>query len=252
MQDRSREERIVDVLVGLVTRASGPAFDPAEFLHGLTADCIDLLDCAEAGVLLRLGTGTLHAAASSNEDSGALDLLQSQDREGPCFDCCRLGRSVFSDDLDRERGRWPVFSHRALDAGFAAVQAVPMREDGRVVGAVNLFRTEPGRLAVRDLSLAQGMADLAAAGLAHERTVRDIRDRADRLEHALTSRVAIEQAKGILAERLEMAPDDAFRLLRNYARARNLRLGSVAEDLIRGRISIRPAPAGADVEKKPP
>jgi len=242
MHNRSREERVVDVLVELGTRTNCSPFDPVEFLHALVSSSLDLLDAAEVGVLLRLPGGELRAAASSNEDSAALELLQCQDREGPCSDCCRLGRPVSSEDLRREDGRWPTFSRRAIDAGFASVHAVPMRVGQRVVGAVNLFRDQPGRLSLADLRLAQGVADLGAGRLAHEQTVRDIQDQVDHLEIALTSRVVIEQAKGMLAERLGVSPDSAFQLLRSYARRGNLRLSDVAEDLVRGRLPLATFP----------
>lgn len=242
MHSQSREERIVNVLVELGTGTTGPAFDPAEFLHALVTSSLDLLSAAEVGVLLRLPSGELRAAASSNEDSAALERLQCQDREGPCSECCRSNRPVWSDDLSRDRARWPTFSRRALDAGFASVQAVPMRIAGLAVGAVNLFRERPGRLAAVDLTLTQGVADLGAARLVHEQTVRDMQDRAGHLELALASRVVIEQAKGMLAERLNVSPDVAFQLLRRYARDRNLRLSDVAEDLIHGRLSLETFP----------
>jgi len=248
MHNRSREERVVDVLVELGTRTNGCPFAPVEFLHALVTSSLDLLDAAEVGVLLGPPGRELRAAASSNEDAAALELLQCQDREGPCSDCCRSGRPVSSADLTHEEGRWPTFSRRAVDAGFASVHAVPMRIGGLVVGAVNLFRDRPGRLSVADLRLAQGIADLGAARLVHEQTVRDIQDRVDHLEIALTSRVVIEQAKGILAERLDMSPDSAFQLLRSYARSRNLRLSDVADDLIRGRVPLAAFPLDSGVE----
>ena len=238
MYDRSREERIIEVLVGLGTRTNGFAFDPGEFLHAVVTSGLDLLDAAEIGVLLWLPNGTMRAAACSTDGSVALGLLQCQDREGPCLDCCRSGRPVSSEDLRLERNRWPSFSRRAVNAGFASVHALPMQVAGRVVGAMNLFRDQTGRLAAADLRLAQGMADLAAARLMHEQALRDLQERANHLEVALTSRVVIEQAKGMLAERLDLSPDEAFGLLRSYARARNLRLSGVAEDLIRGQLSL--------------
>jgi len=248
MHDRSREERIVEVLVRLGTSTSGSGFDPLELLDALVTSSVDLLDSAEVGVLLRLSDGKLRPGASSNEDSAALELLQCQAREGPCFDCCRLGQLVSSEDLSSERSLWPSFSRRAADAGFGSVHAVPMRFRGRAVGAVNLFRDRPGRLSVADLELAQGMADLGAARLVHEQTMREIQDRVGHLEIALASRVVIEQAKGMLAERLDVSPDGAFRLLRGYARGHNLRLSQVAEDLIHGRLSPAAFPLRSGVE----
>jgi hypothetical protein len=110
---------------------------------------------------------------------------------------------------------------------------------GETVGALNLFRATRGRLPAPDLPLAQAMADIAAIGLLQERSVREARIVVGQLQAALTSRVVIEQAKGILAERTGIGVDAAFGRLRDYSRARNLLLSSVARELIDGRLDAR-------------
>jgi GAF domain-containing protein len=213
-------------------------FDVVEFLHRLAERCVELLDCAEGGLLLADAAGVLRVMASSSERSDALDLLQSQNEEGPCFECYCSGVPVFSEDLTDDAGRWPIFAPMAVEMGFRSVQAIPMRVRGETVGALNLFRAMAGRVVEQDMPLAQGMADIAAIALLQERTVRQAHGVVGQLQGALSSRVIIEQAKGVLAERAHIGVDAAFARLRAHARAHNLRLSTVARDLIDGHLDV--------------
>lgn len=173
---------------------------------------------------------------SSSERSDSLDLLQSQNDEGPCYECFLRGEPVSSESLEADADRWPMFAPPAIARGFCSVQALPMRVRGDTVGALNLFRTAPGLISDRDPPLAQGMADIAAIALLQERAVRQSRDVVAQLQVALSSRVVIEQAKGVLAERAQIGVDTAFARLRGHARDRNRRLGDVAQEVIDGRL----------------
>jgi GAF domain-containing protein len=227
-------------------------FDVIEFLHRLAERCVELLDCAEAGLLLADAAGVLRVMASSSERADALDVLQSQNQEGPCFECYRFGVPVFSEDLTADTDRWPAFAPMAVEKGFGSVQAIPMRVRGETVGALNLFRADPGRVVEQDMPLAQGMADIAAIALLQERTVRQAHGVVEQLQGALTSRVVIEQAKGVLAERAQVDVDAAFVRLRAHAREYNMLLSDVARALIDGQLDAdvlgRPAP-GASTRK---
>ena len=131
-------------------------------------------------------------------------------------------------ELAAATGRWPSFAPAALEAGFASVQALPMRLRDEVIGAVNLFRHAPGRLDETGLRVGQALADVATIGLLHERNFRHQEALAEQLQGALNSRVTIEQAKGVLAERRGLDMGQAFELLRAQARAQNRRLAELA------------------------
>ena len=231
----TREQRIVETFVEL-TNTMVDDFDVIEFLHRLAERCVELLDCSEAGLLLVDPAGVLRVMASSSERSDALDLLQTQNQEGPCFECFHRGEPVSSTDLADELRRWPTFAPAAVAHGFCSVQALPMRACGETIGALNLFRSESGVIWDDDLPLGQGMADIAAVALLHERSLRESRGRVDQLQGALSSRVVIEQAKGVLAERASISLDGAFGRLRAYARTNNRKLSEVAGELIDGRL----------------
>ncbi len=109
-----------------------------------------------------------------------------------------------------------------------------MRLRDQVIGAVNLFMSAPGRLDETGVRVGQALADVATIGLLHERNFRHQEALAEQLEGALNSRVVIEQAKGVLAERLELDMGQAFELMRGHARAQNRRLSEVANAVAAG------------------
>ncbi len=208
-------------------------FDVIDFLHVLTDRSVQLLDVSAAGLLLADPRGELRVVAASSQAARLLELFQLQNDQGPCLDCFRTGRPVAAADLAAE-ARWPRFAAAAQQAGFAAVQALPMRLRDQVIGALNLFRAVPGALAPADIRIGQALADVATISLLHERSMRHSDTLTEQLQTALNSRVIIEQAKGKLAERLGLDTDQAFSVLRDHARTRNLCLSDVALAFIDG------------------
>jgi transcriptional regulator with GAF, ATPase, and Fis domain len=209
-------------------------FDVIGFLHVLTDRSVQLLDVAAAGLLLADPRGELRVVAASSEAARLLELFQLQNDQGPCLDCFRAGQPVHAGDLAAEARRWPRFAPAAQQAGFAAVQALPMRLRDQVIGALNLFRASPGAFDPAGIRIGQALADVATISLLHERSMRRSDTLNEQLQTALNSRVIIEQAKGKLAERLGLDMGQAFSLLRNHARARNLRLSDLAQAFIDG------------------
>jgi GAF domain-containing protein len=153
--------------------------------------------------------------------------------QGPCLDCFRTGQPVSAADLAGD-GRWPRFTVAAGEAGFAAVHAIPMRLRAEVIGALNFFHVQPGPLDPGKLRIGQALADVATIGLIQQRVIHDRDVLTGQLQTALNSRVLIEQAKGVLAERLGLDMADAFTLLRASARSRNRNLSDLAHALVDG------------------
>ena len=217
-------------------------FDVIDFLQLLTDRSVTLLSASAAGVMLADPRGELRVAASSNEAAGLLELFQLQNDQGPCLDCFRTGQPVTAVDLAGPGQRWPRFAAAATQAGFRTVEALPMRLRDQVIGALNLFRADPGPFDAADLRLGQALADVATIGLLHERNVRRSETVAEQLQGALNSRVIIEQAKGKLAERLGMDMEQSFAMLRDYARNSNQRLTDVARNIITSATADFPPP----------
>jgi hypothetical protein len=131
-------------------------------------------------------------------------------------------------------GRWPRFAAAAAEVGFAAVHALPMRLRTEVIGALNLFDTNAGALDEDKLRLGQALADVATIGLLQHRAIRRRDAVTEQLQTALNSRILIEQAKGVLAERLRLDVAEAFALLRSGARSQSRRLTELAQAIVDG------------------
>lgn len=212
-------------------------FDVVELLTLLAGRCVEVLDVAAAGLMLVAPEGDLRVVASSSEAMRLVELFELQSQEGPCLDCYRTGEPVLNQDLATVNGRWPRFAPVALQAGFRSVHALPMRLRGVIIGAVNLFRTDEGTLTAADASAGQALADVATIAILQHRAVLEAYVVNEQLSHALNSRVVIEQAKGVLAERAGLDMEQAFERLRNHARSHNLQLANVARDIIDGTLA---------------
>ena len=237
------EIQIADVFVEMADTLVDD-FDVIEFLHGLTERCVQLLGVSAAGLLLSDQRDTLQIVAASSERTRLLELFQLQADEGPCVDCFRTGQPVSVTDLP-SAGRWPRFSAAAAEVGFAAVHALPMRLRTEVIGALNLFDTNPGALEDGKLRVGQALADVATIGLLQHRAIRRRDALTEQLQTALNSRVLIEQAKGILAERLHLDMAEAFAMLRISARNHNRRLSDLARAIVDGSEQVPPPTATA-------
>jgi transcriptional regulator with GAF, ATPase, and Fis domain len=217
-------------------------FDVIDFLHMLTDRSVTLLAASAAGVVLADPRGELRVAAASSEAAGLIELFQLQNDQGPCLDCFRTGQPVTVMDLIEPVQRWPRFATAARQAGFRAAQALPMRLRDQVIGTLNFFHVAPGLPGPRELGIGQALANVATIGLLQERSVRRAEAAAGELQGALDSRAVIEQAKGMLAERVDVDMDEAFQLLRRLARDNNQRLTDVARHLINTPIAYLPQP----------
>ena len=230
-----RETRLGDTFVELADTLIGE-FDAVDFLHTLALRCVELLDVDAAGLVLADATGNLRAVAASTEQMHLLELFEIQNDEGPCLDAFNSGQPVTEEELE-SAGKWPQFSKVAVAAGFHSVQAAPMRLRTEVIGALNMFRTQPGRLEEGEMALSGALAGIATISLLQERALREARLMTEQLQIALNNRVVIEQAKGVLAERGGLPMESAFEVMRRYARNHNRKLADVAIDLIDQRIS---------------
>jgi len=207
-------------------------FDVVELLDRLVADCVSLLDCSAAGILLLNQDRVLEVVASSDEASRMMEVLQLESHSGPCVDAVQTGDAVAVTNPADLRRRWPALS-RAIEAvGYSAVYAFPMRLRNETIGALNLFNVEPLPLSTFDLRLAQGLADIATIGILQQRSLARSSDLAEQLQLALNTRITVEQAKGMIAEYGGVDMGEAFDALRAFARQHRVKLSVVAHSLI--------------------
>jgi transcriptional regulator with GAF, ATPase, and Fis domain len=207
-------------------------FDLIEFMQMLATHTSDLVEARAAGLLLADHRGHLRVMAASDERSQMLELFQVQAHEGPCQDCFVTGEPVINADLTRAADRWPKFAPRAVAEGYLSVHAFPLRLRHQTYGALNLFGADTGKMDSTSISIVQALADVATIGMLQQRAIQRGDDLNEQLQGALTTRIVIEQAKGVLAQIHGIAPDQGFELLRDYCRRNNLRLTDVAHQVV--------------------
>lgn len=226
-------QRLAEVFVELADTLVDD-FDVTDLLTTLTERCVELLGADAAGLMLADQRGSLQLVASTTDHSRLLELFELQADEGPCLDCFATGQAVTNVDPDDAARRWPRFGRAAAMAGYGNAHAIPLRLRHQVLGALNLFTTEQVRLGDEDVALAQAMADVATIGLLQERSVREQTVLSEQLQSALHSRIAIEQAKGVLAAETGLDVTEAFTAIRTHARTHGLPLSQVATAVVDG------------------
>ncbi|MFH8410190.1 ANTAR domain-containing protein [Streptomyces sp. NPDC018019] len=203
-------------------------------------------------VLVRGPGGTLVSAAASGPHTERLEQAQAEAGQGPCRDAVSSGEALVNIDLAQlpVRARWPRIAPQALAAGLTAATAVPLRHHGGALGAVGIFHRY-GALAREQVRAAEVLARAAAQGWAQVEALRAVRKHADHLNEALQSRIVIEQAKGIVSERLECQVDEAFESMRRYARSRSMKLRLLAHTIVWGPPQQGPFPRRARTSDRP-
>jgi GAF domain-containing protein len=233
----SRESTLVRALVEIADNLVED-FDVIDVLTILSDRCVEVVDVDAAGVMLVAPNGELQVVASSSDAMRNLELFELQADEGPCVDCVRHGIPVVNIDLSGVDAHWPRFAHRAMNDGFQSVHALPMHLRGHTVGAVNMFRINPGPLGPDDVLVAQALADVATIAIIQHRASVDAAVLITQLNGALTSRVIIEQAKGMVSQAADLNMDEAFQRLRNHARNHKIRLTELSRGVVEGTASI--------------
>ncbi len=229
----TREAEVVQSLVDLADTLVAD-YDVVDLLTGLAHRCVQVLGAAAAGVMLASPSGELRLVASSSEAMRVLELFELQAEEGPCLDAFRTGERVEHENLRAGAGRWPRFATVAVEAGFQSVFALPLRLREMTIGALNLASVEQTPMDEADDLVARAFADLATISVIQQRAAIETQRVNEQLSHALTSRIVIEQAKGVIFGRAGVDLEESFSRLRAYARSHNLRLTDVAQAAIDG------------------
>jgi len=233
----SREKRLASAFVALAdTLVAG--YDVVDLLQTLVDTTAEIFDASAAGLMLVDEAGDLSVVASTSERRDLVDLMQLRLGYGPSVECYRTGEVVAIPDVDQDQARWPDFNAGALALGFQSVFVFPLRLRGTIIGSLTLFRASASAMSPEDISIAQGLADVATIGILHERAIRESDLAKEQLQRALNSRVVIEQAKGVLAQTNSIDMDEAFALLRTYARSNGFKLHDVAERIVNRSLRI--------------
>jgi transcriptional regulator with GAF, ATPase, and Fis domain len=222
----------------VIADSLGDSFDLVDTLQRVVEYSVELLQVDAAGIMIADQRGGLQVLAASSEQIRLLELFQLQAGDGPCLECFSSQDSVLVPAIADSAGRWPLFAAEAARQGFQSVHAIPLRLREDTIGTLSLFQNEDGPLPDDDLRVARAMAEVVTIGILNERAIHRGEMLSEHLQTALNSRVVIEQAKGILAERGASDMDVAFARLRGYSRDHNLRLSEVARAVIDGTVDV--------------
>lgn len=228
-----RDEAVTEAFVGLADAILSNA-DVSELADRFVGHCLEFVDDCGVGLWLSGRPGLPELLTVSSERVRLLELSQMQAGEGPSAEVWKDGSMVRCPDLRTTGGQWSAFATVAAAAGFASVTVLPMRLRDENVGAAVLYGKAPGVPADDDLRTVQALLDIVAVGVLREREAQAHERTVGQLKTALSSRVVIEQAKGILGERYGVSPGRAFEVLRAVARSNNLVLRELAESVVLG------------------
>ena len=210
----------------------------------LCAVCVDLLEVDGAAISLVL-TGAIQGTfGSSGEMSRKLDEFQFTFGEGPCLEAVSSSRAVLVPDLtDPREQRWPAYAGAVLESGVRAVFALPVEVGSSAVGALDLFRNEPGPLTESALAgglLAAGFASMPLLDLMSGKL--DVSNppygdpRVDQL--ASLARVEVYQATGMVMGQLDVGPSEALMRLRAHAFSNGMTASAVAWAIIERQLEL--------------
>lgn len=212
-------------------------YDVEEVVQQFCEHVAMILPVTGAGVCLGDDRGVLRFVAASDEEIVRVEHLQAELQEGPCMSTFRTGEPTVCHDL-RSDPRWPRFADGAVEAGMIGVLGYPMTVDGRHIGALNAYCAGPLALSDEDLEAAKVLTAVGTGLVLNARDRGQARELNGQLQRALDSRVVIEQAKGALAERLDVSVNEAFAILRRFARGNGLPLRQVCLDVVAGDLQL--------------
>jgi GAF domain-containing protein len=218
-------------------------FEVNDVLYELCDAAVVTLDAAGAGVSVAVGEGRLEFVTSTDHTVVTIEQAQERHQAGPCVEAFRSGEVVVVSDISQTT--WPHYRAAAAQAGFESVVGLPLRLDDHRVGSLNVYDRRVREWSEADLAAARVLADVATAYLVRAGELAEARKLGEQLQHALDSRIVIEQAKGMLSRDHSISVDAAFELLRSHSRRTNTPLRQVAHAVVHDSLRLRNARSGA-------
>jgi hypothetical protein len=224
-------ERLLRILAHLAEGGADPG------TARLCVVCAEVTAMSGAGIMLMAGSEPRGSVCTTNEVSAQIEQLQYTLGEGPCIDAHRFQQPVLEPDLaEPAANRWVGFTPPALAAGARAVFGFPLRV-GRVrLGALNLYRDQPGAVSEDQHADALVMADVAARAVLGMQGDTPLGMLAAELEAGGDFQLVVHQASGMVAAQLDVSVGEALSRLRAQAFADDRLLVDVAEDVVNRRL----------------
>jgi len=232
--------RLLRILTQLKS-ASGNAVRPGR----LCEVSAEVVGASGAGIMLMSAASHGSTICSSNEVSALIEELQFSLGEGPCLDAFHHALPVLEPDLaDPDSARWPAFAPPAVAAGAQAIFGFPLKVGAVCVGALNLYRDEPGGLSADQQADAVVMAAVAARSVLTMQAHAQEGQLADAIESGSHIRFVVHQASGMVSAQLGVTLSEALIRLRGHAFANDRLVTDVAKDVVARRIRFDETPAG--------
>jgi GAF domain-containing protein len=212
-------------------RRMADRFEVDDVLYELCDHVVTVLGATGAGVAVVNAKGELRFVTATSQLVVEMERVQEEHQQGPCVEAFHSGQiRVVADAAQLEQ--WPTYRDTAKELGLTSVAGVPLALNGRSVGALNIYSAEPRDWSEDTLESASVLADIATSYVLRAGELAQAQELNAQLQHALDSRVIIEQAKGSLARDHEISVDDAFELLRGHSRQTNTPLREVARAVV--------------------
>ncbi len=207
-------------------------FDISQALYDLSDSVVEVVKASAAGVALLDEGDQLRFVTATDARAVAAEQSQERLQSGPCLDSIRTNKPVVVNDIREDHDRWPEYAPAAEAAGFLAILGIPLVLDDRRVGSLDVYNAEPRDWSEDAIEAAQALADVGAAYILNASELTERQRTAEQLQTALDTRIVIEQAKGVLAERLGISPEDAFQTIRASARRQSAKMIVVCRRVI--------------------
>jgi len=183
----------------------------ADVLTDLLTDCLEPMS-AHAAAILVVDDDHLALLGASTHRAVELEMLQTQQSQGPCIDTIESGHMVTALGQEEMVRRWDDVGRAIIDSGYVSVHAFPMTWRGRVLGGLNVFRTAEDDQSPDTEQVGQAFADVATLVLVRATEI-PVDQVAARIHEAVRARSVVEQAKGVLSYLHAVDMEQAYRLL---------------------------------------
>lgn len=199
--------------------------------------CVELLPVSGASISIMAGVAHRETLYASDAVIERIEALQFSLGEGPSFEAFHTGRPVLVPDLAEAVGRsWPVFATQIAAESVGAIFAFPLAQGAARVGAIDMYRCEPGWLRPDEIATAMQVAAIATTAVLGSHALGGP-GLADWIRALPSRRETVHQATGMLIAAHHISAEHALARLRGYAFAAGRLLDDVAVDLVKRRLS---------------
>lgn len=161
--------------------------------------------------------------------------------DGPVSRTMATGDRLVIDSLELDLPRYSTF---VQERGAQGTATFPLRNGVECVGVLQVFsrsRLEP-LMGPAARNCVQAVADVVGTVVGSVSTYQQTARLLGQTSEALDSRVIVEQAKGVIAERYGIGMNQAFALLRGFARRNRMQLRVAAEAVVEGTAALQASP----------